>query len=134
MAFLTVYLLYVILVLILFIYLKLMIKCKRAVKIPDHIQKHTEKHHKNYNKYLVQPPGPLPFPIIGNLSLLAKYSVPFEGFSALSKIYGDVYSLTLGTIRCVVVNNLDTIKEVLNENGKFFGGRPNFEVIFNDFI
>ena len=76
----------------------------------------------------MQPPGPLPLPVIGNLALLGKYDVPFEGFSALSKIYGDVYSLTLGTIRCVVVNNLETIKEVLNQNGAFFGGRPDFEV------
>jgi cytochrome P450 family 307 subfamily A len=77
---------------------------------------------------LVQPPGPLPLPVLGNLALLGKFSSPFEGFSALSKIYGDVYSLTLGSIRCVVVNDLEMIKEVLNQNGKFFGGRPNFEV------
>jgi len=128
MAFLTLYLLYVILVLFLIIYLKLVFKCKRAVKISDNVQKHIEKNNKTSDQYLVQPPGPLPLPVIGNLALLGKYDVPFEGFSALSKIYGDVYSLTLGTIRCVVVNNLETIKEVLNQNGVFFGGRPDFEV------
>ncbi|XP_070493366.1 cytochrome P450 307a1-like [Chironomus tepperi] len=127
MAFLTLYLLYVILVLILIIYLKLVFKCKRAVKISDNVKRHIEKNHKNSDQYLVQPPGPLPLPVIGNLALLGKYDVPFEGFSALSKIYGDVYSLTLGTIRCVVINNLETIKEVLNQNGAFFGGRPDFE-------
>lgn len=78
---------------------------------------------------LPQPPGPLPLPVLGNLALLGQYAVPFEGFSEISKIYGDVYSLTLGTTRCVVVNSLDTIKEVLNQNGKYFGGRPNFEVM-----
>ena len=128
MAFLTLYLLYVIIVLFLIIYLKLVFKCKRAVKISDNVKRHIEKNHKNSDQYLVQPPGPLPLPVIGNLALLGKYDVPFEGFSALSKIYGDVYSLTLGTIRCVVVNNLETIKEVLNQNGAFFGGRPDFEV------
>lgn len=128
MAFLTLYLLYVILVLFLIIYLKLVFKCKRAVKISDDVKRHVEKNHKKSDRYLVQPPGPMPLPVIGNLALLGKYDVPFEGFSALSKIYGDVYSLTLGTIRCVVVNNLETIKEVLNQNGIFFGGRPDFEV------
>lgn len=73
-----------------------------------------------------QAPGPLPWPVLGNLAMLGQYAVPFEGFTELSKKYGDVYSLTLGTTRCLIVNNLKLIREVLNENGKFFGGRPNF--------
>lgn len=73
-----------------------------------------------------QAPGPFPWPIIGNLAILGQYEVPFEAFTALSKIYGDAYSLTLGTTRCLVVNNLELIREVLNQNGKFFGGRPDF--------
>lgn len=125
MAILTLTLLYIILVLFLIIYIKVVFTCKRAVKISENVLNHVSK---NQKKYLVQPPGPFPLPIIGNLPLLAKYNVPFEGFSALSKVYGDVYSLTLGSIRCVVVNNLQTIKEVLNQNGMFFGGRPDFLV------
>lgn len=73
-----------------------------------------------------QAPGPLPWPVLGNLAMLGQYEVPFEGFTQLAKIYGDAYSLTLGTTRVLIVNNLDLIREVLNENGKFFGGRPNF--------
>ncbi|KAL5284221.1 CYP307A1 family protein [Megaselia abdita] len=73
-----------------------------------------------------QAPGPLPWPVLGNLAMLGQYEVPFEGFTELSKKYGDVYSLTLGTTRCLIVSNLKLIREVLNENGKFFGGRPNF--------
>uniref|UniRef100_A0A1A9WV93 Cytochrome P450 n=1 Tax=Glossina brevipalpis TaxID=37001 RepID=A0A1A9WV93_9MUSC len=73
-----------------------------------------------------QAPGPIPWPIIGNLSLLLRFEVPFEGFTELSKELGDIYSLTIGSVRCLVVNNLDLIKEVLNQNGKFFGGRPDF--------
>ena len=134
MAFIQLYLSYVIVILFLIIYLKLIFKCKRAVKVSHEVLKHIESskiklHHvEAKNDTLVQPPGPLPLPLIGNLAILGKYSSPFEGFCALSKIYGNVYSLTLGTIRCVVVNDLETIKEVLNQNGKFFGGRPNFEV------
>lgn len=73
-----------------------------------------------------QAPGPIPWPILGNLAKLGKYKVPFEGFTALAKEYGDAYTLTLGTTRCFVVNNLELIREVLNQNGKFFGGRPDF--------
>lgn len=116
--------------LLLIIYLKLIYKCKRGVKISVELTKKSEKKSQSTQKLevLPQPPGPLPLPILGNLALLGQYAVPFEGFSEIAKIYGDVYSLTLGTTRCVIVNNLETIKEVLNENGKYFGGRPNFEV------
>lgn len=134
MAFVGLYLCYIILILFLVIYLKLIFKCKRAVKVSIDVLKQIESskiksHHVEMKAdVLVQPPGPLPLPVLGNLALLGKFSSPFEGFSALSKIYGDVYSLTLGTIRCVVVNDLEMIKEVLNQNGRYFGGRPNFEV------
>lgn len=70
--------------------------------------------------------GPVPLPIIGSLHLLGKYPTPFEGFTALSKIYGDIYSIYLGSARCVVVNNFALIKEVLIKKGLQFGGRPNY--------
>ncbi|KAL1397426.1 hypothetical protein pipiens_002531 [Culex pipiens pipiens] len=73
-----------------------------------------------------QAPGPMPWPILGSLAILGKYEVPFEGFTALARKYGDVYSLTLGTNRCLVVNSLELIREVLNQNGRYFGGRPDF--------
>ncbi|XP_028169064.1 cytochrome P450 307a1 [Ostrinia nubilalis] len=71
-------------------------------------------------------PGPTPLPIIGNLYNLGTHESPFQAFTELSKKYGDIFSLTLGNTPCVVVNNLELIREVLNQNGKFFGGRPDF--------
>lgn len=71
-------------------------------------------------------PGPTAWPVIGSLHLLAKYEVPFEGFSQLSRIYGDMFSITLGSTPCVVVNSFPLIKEVLITKGPHFGGRPNF--------
>ncbi|XP_043948525.1 cytochrome P450 307a1 [Drosophila biarmipes] len=74
-----------------------------------------------------QAPGPHPWPVIGNLDILGRFQHnPFQGFGALTKKYGDIYSITLGHTRCLVVNNVDLIKEVLNKNGKFLGGRPDF--------
>lgn len=72
------------------------------------------------------PPGPVGWPIIGSLHLLGKYEVPFEAFSQLSKMYGDIFSITLGSTPCVVVNSFKLIKEVLITKGPHFGGRPNF--------
>ena len=77
-------------------------------------------------KWYPQPPGPTPLPILGSLFTIGQYDVPFVGLTELAKIYGDIYSIKLGSTRCLVVNNLELIREVLNQNGKFFGGRPDF--------
>ncbi|KAK9889265.1 hypothetical protein WA026_004544 [Henosepilachna vigintioctopunctata] len=71
-------------------------------------------------------PGPKPWPIIGSLHLLGQHETPFQAFTELSKIYGDIFSINLGTIPCVVVNNFRLIKEVLVTKGADFGGRPDF--------
>lgn len=73
-----------------------------------------------------RPPGPKAWPIIGNMHLLGKHSNPFLAFTALSKVYGGIYSMLLGSVPCVVVNNYDLIKEVLITKGSHFGGRPDF--------
>ncbi|EDW16350.2 uncharacterized protein Dmoj_GI10480 [Drosophila mojavensis] len=75
---------------------------------------------------ILSAPGPRPWPILGNLDIIGQFDNPFKGFGTLANCYGDIYSLTLGHTRCLVVNNLDLIREVLNKNGKFFGGRPDF--------
>lgn len=128
MAFLGLFLAYVIIILLIIEFLKLISNRKCCVKVfleEKRSLKHKLDKQGEY-QILPQPPGPFPWPILGNLVLLGKYAVPFEGFSALAKVYGNLYSLTLGSTRCIIVNNLDLIKEVLNHNGKFFGGRPNF--------
>lgn len=102
-------------------YIRIIVKCKRKVIF-----------HKTLSNGEVdvctvsQAPGPHPWPIIGNLDLLGRFENPFKGFSVLALQYGDIYTLTLGHTRCLVVNNLELIREVLNKNGKFFGGRPDF--------
>lgn len=76
---------------------------------------------------LDEAPGPMPLPLVGSLHLLGKRESPFQVFTDLARDYGDIFNITLGTTKCLVVNNLELIREVLNENGKFFGGRPDFE-------
>ncbi|CAK1553250.1 unnamed protein product [Leptosia nina] len=75
---------------------------------------------------LPQAPGPIALPVIGSLHLLGKCESPFQSFTELAKTYGDIFSIKLGSSQCLVVNNLDLIREVLNQNGKFFSGRPDF--------
>lgn len=78
------------------------------------------------NKKSSTAPGPKPWPIIGSIHLLGQHETPFQAFTELSKIYGDIFSINLGTVPCVVVNNLPLIKEVLVTKGADFGGRPDF--------
>ncbi|TMW44961.1 hypothetical protein DOY81_009959 [Sarcophaga bullata] len=107
---------------VMILYIYMLYNCARKVLIVEGF----DNENKIIEKKYFQAPGPIPWPIIGNLALLAKFGVPFEGFTEISKDLGDIYSLTLGCKRCLVVNNLELIRQVLNQNGKFFGGRPDF--------
>lgn len=142
MGLIIVFLLAILIAISLYSYLRVFYECIRKVKITKSSGKLTgssgngtsiqipDSSSDNSNANVVevfdQAPGPLPWPVLGNLALLGQYEVPFQGFTELAKKFGDVYTLTLGTTRCLIVNNLDLIREVLNQNGKFFGGRPDF--------
>lgn len=75
---------------------------------------------------LQRPPGPKPYPIIGNLACLDGYEVPYQAFDDLAKKYGPIISLRLGSVPTVVVNGIDNIKEVLITKSSHFDSRPNF--------
>lgn len=72
------------------------------------------------------PPGPRPFPIIGNLPSMGGYEVPYQAFDTLAKQYGPIISLRLGSVPTVVVNGIENIKEVLITKTTHFDSRPNF--------
>lgn len=73
-----------------------------------------------------RPPGPKPYPIIGNLASLDGYEVPYQAFGVLAKRFGPIISLRLGSVPTVVVNGIDNIKEVLITKSSHFDSRPNF--------
>lgn len=73
-----------------------------------------------------KPPGPTPYPIIGNLACLDGYEVPYQAFEVLGKKYGPIISLRLGSVPTVVVNGVDNIKEVLITKTSHFDSRPDF--------
>lgn len=69
-------------------------------------------------------PGPLSFPFIGCIMLFCWSSSPHKTLAWLSKVYGNVYSLNLGGTNVVIVNSMDTIKQVLYRSNQDFAGRP----------
>ena len=72
-------------------------------------------------------PGPFAWPVIGSLHLMHGFKVPYEAFTVLSKVYGKVFSITLGTSRCLVVNDLKSVREILSEKDVDFDSRPDFK-------
>lgn len=68
------------------------------------------------------PHGPFPLPIIGNLHLLSHK--PYEDLNKLAKSYGDVFSMSFGMTRLVVVNSAEAAKEGLVTKSNHFAGRP----------
>ncbi|CAC5368548.1 Cytochrome P450 2C6,Cytochrome P450 2C31 [Mytilus coruscus] len=68
------------------------------------------------------PPGPPTTPFLGNLN--RKLDNLPEAFREYRLKYGDVFSLILGTKTMVVVNGLETLKEVFIKNGDVTSERP----------
>lgn len=60
------------------------------------------------------PPGPYPWPIIGNLHNLG--AVRSRCFFELSQVYGPIVSVWLGSSLHVVVSNAELAKQVLKDN------------------
>ena len=59
--------------------------------------------------------------------LIKKFQIAYAAFSKLTREYGNVFSMKLGSSWCVVVNDTKTIKEVLITKGAHFDGRPNLK-------
>ena len=62
-----------------------------------------------------------------HIILIKKFQIAYAAFSKLTREYGNVFSMKLGSSWCVVVNDTKTIKEVLITKGAHFDGRPNLK-------
>ncbi|RXH79884.1 hypothetical protein DVH24_041031 [Malus domestica] len=67
------------------------------------------------------PPGPKPFPFIGNLLELG--NKPHLSLTNLSQRYGPIFTLHLGQVTTVVVSSSTVAKEVLRTHDQFFCNR-----------
>lgn len=69
------------------------------------------------------PPGPLLFPVIGNLHCVATRDVT-KKLASLRTKYGDVFSLYIGRELTIFLNGYDVIHEALMKRGFEFSCRP----------
>ncbi|CDP20560.1 unnamed protein product [Coffea canephora] len=67
------------------------------------------------------PPGPYSFPIIGNLHQLGKK--PHQSFAKLSRTYGPLMSLKLGSKTTILVSSPTVAREVLQQYDQTFSSR-----------
>ncbi|XP_027920963.1 cytochrome P450 CYP736A12-like [Vigna unguiculata] len=71
------------------------------------------------------PPGPPPFPVIGNLHMLGK--LPHRTLQALAQQYGPIMSLRLGQVPTVVVSSSEAAQHFFKSHDVVFASRPILE-------
>ena len=69
-------------------------------------------------------PGPWGLPIVGYIPFLGRKMN--KTITALAKRYGDVFQLSIGTRKIVIVSGQRAIREALLKKGTDFAGRPDF--------
>ncbi|KAM5152298.1 cytochrome P450 2K1-like [Mantella aurantiaca] len=80
------------------------------------------------------PPGPKPFPIIGNLNLV-DLKKPHESLMELFEKYGEIFTIHFGPKKIVVISGHSAMKEALVNQADDFGERaeaPLFKVLTKD--
>ncbi|CAL5064200.1 unnamed protein product [Urochloa decumbens] len=70
------------------------------------------------------PPGPKPWPIIGNLNLIG--DLPHRSIHELSKQHGPLMHLWLGSLHVVVATSVEMAKSFLKTHDAAFSDRPRF--------
>ncbi|TVU09721.1 hypothetical protein EJB05_43214, partial [Eragrostis curvula] len=72
------------------------------------------------------PPGPKPWPIIGNLNLMGE--LPHRSLHALSKRYGPLMQLRFGSVPVVIGSSAEMAKLFFKTHDAAFSDRPRFTV------
>ena len=83
-----------------------------------------ELFHKLISVFYFSPPGPWGFPVLGHLPLLGKN--PSKTLMAMSKTYGDVFLIRMGSWPTLILNNKEVIREAMVDFPDIFSDRPEF--------
>ena len=79
------------------------------------------------------PPGPMAFPVVGNLPQLVmgqrRTPLMYELFEEYRAQYGDMFRLSLGSKPMVIVMGKDLVRQILVTKGQLFLRRPGFYLV-----
>ena len=79
------------------------------------------------------PPGPRPLPVLGNLGILANNQTQSHlVLKNLSKKYGPVVGLKMGSYPTIIINDFAALKECLVNKADVFSTRPTFMHVVNE--
>ncbi|PIO33543.1 hypothetical protein AB205_0144880, partial [Aquarana catesbeiana] len=85
-------------------------------------------YNKSQDKYKNFPPGPKPWPIIGNM-LSVDMKKPHKTFIELSKTYGPVIGVQMGMQKMVALCGYDAVKDALINHAEEFSDRPRAPIL-----
>ncbi|CAF1873376.1 BnaC04g50280D [Brassica napus] len=87
----------------------------------------TARFRRGFRLTVTLPPGPPRLPFIGNIHQVGKN--PHRSFADLSKTYGPVMSLNLGSLKSVVITSPEAAREVLRTHDQILSARKSTDSI-----
>lgn len=93
----------------------------------------TERRHRRLEELGPLPPGPRPWPVVGNMIQLAgSASAPHQSFAKLAEEHGAVMTLRLGSMTTVVISSDATARAMFKSHDAALAGRKIYESMKGD--
>ncbi|KAI3746309.1 hypothetical protein L6452_08737 [Arctium lappa] len=92
------------------------------------------RHRRRLEKLMCLPPGPTPWPVVGNIFQLGFVKVPHESFAQLARVHGpNIMTLWLGSMCTVVISSNEAACEMFKNHDVVLAGRKIYECMKGDF-
>ncbi|CAK9165548.1 unnamed protein product [Ilex paraguariensis] len=91
----------------------------------------TERRHRRLEEQGRLPPGPTPWPVVGNIFQLGW--APHESFAKLAHKHGPIMTLWLGSMCTVVVSSSEAAREMFKNHDMVLAGRKIYEAMKGDY-
>lgn len=93
----------------------------------------TERRHRRLEELGSLPPGPRPWPVVGNMFQLAgSASAPHQSFAKLADKHGAIMTLHLGSMTTVVISSNEAARVMFKNHDTVLAGRKIYESMKGD--